>query len=416
MRILVIGSGAREHAIVKSLKREGGHTLYASPGNAGIAEDAEIVQLDVQNGREITRFAQEQDIALVIVGPEAPLIAGAVNDPRERGIAVFGPSRDAAQLEGSKTFAKEIMCEAGVPTGGAVRASSIQEVIEAMGEFGAPYVIKADGLAAGKGVLVTEDSQEAQAHAMHWLERGAVLVEEFLEGREVSLFFISDGDDLISLSPAQDYKRLQDADVGPNTGGMGAYSPVPWIAEAFGSEAEFIAQVKAQVAQPVINVMNERGTPFVGLLYCGLIVNGTTIKVIEFNARFGDPETQVILPRLKTPLSELLFAAATGTLGTKPPAEFSDSSAVTVVLASGGYPTENSEPVPLGGLENLQGVDVIHAATMKQDGALYSAGGRVLNIVATADSLEAAREVIYSQIDKVGFPGVQYRSDIAELS
>ncbi|MEO6827935.1 MAG: phosphoribosylamine--glycine ligase, partial [Microbacteriaceae bacterium] len=309
MKILILGSGAREHAIVTSLRSESAaHEIIVAPGNAGIAADAAVSALDILDQDAVTNFAIEHDVELVVIGPEAPLVAGVADALRTRGIPVFGPSQAAAQLEGSKTFAKRIMEEAGVPTGRAVLASALPDVETALDSFGAPYVVKADGLAGGKGVLVTQDRGAALAHAERWLVRGNVLVEECLTGQEVSLFLLSDGHTVLPLEPAQDFKRLGDGDTGPNTGGMGAYSPLPWLPSGF------VDEVIETVAVPTVRQLAREQTPFIGLLYCGLILTASGIRVIEFNARFGDPETQVVLPRLATPLSGLMLSAATGTL------------------------------------------------------------------------------------------------------
>ena len=417
MKILVLGSGAREHAIILALRAEGGaHEILAAPGNAGIAQDATLVELDVLDPAAVTAYANEHAVDLVVIGPEAPLVAGVADALRERGIPVFGPGKAAAQLEGSKAFAKRIMDEAGVPTGRATHARTSQEVAAALDAFGAPYVVKADGLAAGKGVIVTEDRHAAIAHAEQYLPTGPVLVEEFLSGPEVSLFFLSDGDTVRALSPAQDFKRALDGDAGPNTGGMGAYSPLPWLADRFGSEAEFVAEVTERIALPVIRQLDAEGTPFVGLLYAGLILTEQGVKVIEFNARFGDPETQVVLPRLRTPLSQLLLAAASGTLEDAPRPEFSDEAAVTVVLASEGYPEAPVTGRALTGLEDaaaVEGVHLAHAATRAQDTGLVATGGRVLNVVAVAPDFAAARERAYDAIGRIGLEGGHYRRDIA---
>jgi len=408
VRILVLGSGAREHAIITSLLSEHtDHEITAAPGNAGIAAVVPVVALDPTRGDVVSAYALDNDIELVIIGPEAPLVAGVADALRQRGIAVFGPGKAAAALEGSKTFAKRIMDEAGVPTGRAARAGSLEEAIEAIDEYGAPYVIKADGLAAGKGVLVTPDRDAAVAHAEFWLGQGAVLVEEFLAGQEVSLFLLSDGHNVLPLSPAQDYKRVFDGDEGPNTGGMGAYSPLPWLPEGF------VDEVIDTIAIPTVRQLASEDTPFIGLLYCGLIVTRQGIRVIEFNARFGDPETQVVLPRLVTPLSELLFAAATGTLGAQPRPEFSDEVAVTVVLASEGYPDEPITGRPITGLGDVKDVTVAHAATALVDGQYVATGGRVLSVVALGKDFAAARAKAYAALDTIALEGAHFRTDIA---
>ena len=411
VRILVLGSGAREHAIVTALLREEtAHTIIAAPGNAGIAADVEVIHLDPANPEVVTGFAIDNDIELVIVGPEAPLVAGVADALRTHGIATFGPGRAAAQLEGSKTFAKRIMEEAGVPTGRATRAGTLAEAVAAIDEFGAPYVVKADGLAAGKGVLVTPDRAAALAHAEYWLGHGSVLVEEFLDGQEVSLFLLSDGHTVLPLEPAQDYKRLADDDEGPNTGGMGAYSPLPWLPDGF------VDEVIETIALPTVRRLAEEQTPFIGLLYCGLIVTARGIRVIEFNARFGDPETQVVLPRLLTPLSGLLFAAASGELAGMPRPEFSDDVAVTVVLASEGYPETPITGRPITGLDTalaIHGVTVAHAATALDGDQLVATGGRVLSVVATGTDFAEARSRAYLALEAIELEGGQYRTDIA---
>jgi phosphoribosylamine--glycine ligase len=418
VRILVLGSGAREHAIILALAAEqAGHELFAAPGNAGIAAAATLVpHLDPDDAAAVTTYANDDAIDLVVVGPEAPLVAGVADALREHGIPVFGPSRAAAQLEASKGFAKRVMEAAGVPSGRAVRAGTAAEVAAALDEFGAPHVVKADGLAAGKGVLVTDDRDAALAHAEAYLPTGPVLVEEFLSGPEVSLFFLSDGDTVRALSPAQDFKRAFDGDAGPNTGGMGAYSPLPWLADEFGSERAFVEEVTRTVAEPVIRQLDAEGIPFIGLLYAGLILTPDGVRVIEFNARFGDPETQVVLPRLTTPLSELLLAAASGTLEAAAAPAFSDMVAVTVVLASEGYPGTPVTGRALTGLEDaasVEGVHVAHAATAQGDGQLVATGGRVLNVVATGSSFAQARERAYRALGEIHLEGSHSRTDIA---
>jgi len=409
VRILVLGSGAREHAIITALLRETEHhDITAAPGNAGIAAVVQVVALDPTRGDIVCQYAIENDIELVVIGPEAPLVAGVADALRQRGIATFGPGRAAAALEGSKTFAKSIMDAAGVPTGKATRAGTIAEAIAALDEYGAPYVVKADGLAAGKGVLVTPDRDAAIDHASFWLGHGAVLVEEFLAGQEVSLFLLSDGHTVLPLSPAQDYKRVFDGDEGPNTGGMGAYSPLPWLPDGF------VDEVIETIALPTIRELAAANTPFIGLLYCGLIVTSRGIRVIEFNARFGDPETQVVLPRLVTPLSGLLLAASLGELSGLPRPEFSDDVAVTVVLASEGYPEEPVTGRAISGLADVVDVSIAHAATALVHGEFVATGGRVLSVVATAPDFAGARAKVYAALQTIHLEGGHYRTDIAE--
>ena len=417
MRILVLGSGAREHAIIKALlSEEAGHHIIAAPGNAGIAGDVTVVGIDQENPSIVRDFARDEAVDLVVIGPEAPLVAGVADKLRAAGIPVFGPNRSAAALEGSKSFAKRIMDEAGVPTGRAVRAEDLDATIAALDDFGAPYVVKADGLAAGKGVLVTHDRDAAIQHATNWLGYGGVLVEEFLDGQEVSLFFITDGETVLPLSPAQDYKRLLDGDAGPNTGGMGAYSPLPWLDNRFGSETAFVDEVLETVAVPVVRQLASEGNPFQGLLYAGLILTERGIRVIEFNARFGDPETQVVLPRLVTPLSALLLGSATGTLGEQPRPAFAEASAVTVVLASQNYPETPVTGRSITGLDAavaVEGVHLVHAATADVDGGLVATGGRVLNVVALGSTFPEARGRAYEALSRIELEGGQYRTDIA---
>ncbi|WP_317230889.1 phosphoribosylamine--glycine ligase [Clavibacter sp. MX14-G9D] len=411
MKILVLGSGAREHAIVTALLREdAGHDIVAAPGNAGIARVVRVVQMDIEDPVVVAEHALGEGFELVVVGPEAPLVGGVADALRTRGVPVFGPGRAAAALEGSKTFAKRVMEEAGVPTGRAAQAGTLDEVEAALDEYGAPYVIKADGLAAGKGVLVTADRTLALQHARHYLDQGTVLVEEFLAGQEVSLFLLADGHDVLPLSPAQDYKRLGDGDAGPNTGGMGAYSPLPWL------PAGFVDEVIDTIALPTVRRLAAEQTPFIGLLYCGLILTSDGIRVIEFNARFGDPETQVVLPRLVTPLSQLLLAAASGELGGVPRPEFSDEVAVTVVLASEGYPESPRTGRVITGLEDaerVEGVSVAHAATAASDAGLVATCGRVLSVVATGAGFEEARSRVYEAVGRISLDGSQHRTDIA---
>jgi phosphoribosylamine--glycine ligase len=418
VKILVLGSGAREHAIITALLSEDAdHDITCAPGNAGIAADVPCVAISATDAGAAVNLAVGLDVDLVVIGPEAPLVAGVGDAVREAGIPVFGPDQDAAALEGSKTFAKRIMDAAGVPTGRAIRATTLLDAETALDDFGAPYVVKADGLAAGKGVIVTSDRDAAVDHASYWLAHGDVLVEEFLDGEEVSLFVLSDGHDVLPLSPAQDFKRLGNNDEGPNTGGMGAYSPLPWLDAQFGSEHAFVSECLENIALPVVRQLESEGTPFIGLLYCGLIVTKAGIRVIEFNARFGDPETQVVLPRLVTPLSELLFAAATGGLAGRERPVFSPNATITVVLASENYPETPVTGRPLGGLDKanaLEGVHLAHAATETgPEGVLLATGGRVLSVVATGTDFAQARSRAYAALGEIWLEGGQFRTDIA---
>ncbi len=409
MKILVLGGGAREHAITKALIRTGTSAaeIIVTPGNAGIAQDVEVEPgLDANDPLEVVKFALSREIDLAVIGPEAPLVAGVSDALRSQGIAVFGPSQEAAALEGSKSFAKEVMAAAGVPTAMARECSTLEQVEDALNTFGAPYVVKADGLAAGKGVIVTSDRDAALTHAKKFIGMG-ILVEEFLEGEEVSLFFLSDGQTVLPLSPAQDFKRAFDNDEGPNTGGMGAYSPLPWLPK------DFIEEVERTVAQPTVDQLARMGTPFVGLLYCGLIVTPRGIRVIEFNARFGDPETQVVLRRLVTPLAGLLHRAATGRLADGASAQFSKDVAVTVVLASEGYPERPAPDREITGITEDENVHVCHASTVRNGDELIATGGRVLSVVATASDFASARKLAYENISKIQLEGSHYRSDIA---
>ena len=412
MKILVIGSGAREHAIVNALLRdEASHESVVAPGNAGIADVVETVSLNTTDGPLIAEYAAEQGVDLVIIGPEAPLVAGVGNALRAVGIPVFGPDKAAARIEGSKEFAKEIMNAARVPTGRSMSAATMAEVETALDEFGPPYVVKADGLAAGKGVIVTSDRTAARDHAEFFIHQGLVLIEEFLDGQEVSLFVLSDGDAVIALSPAQDYKRAFDNDEGPNTGGMGAYSPLPWLPEGF------VDEIVETVAQPTIREMSRRGTPFVGLLYCGLIVTPKGVRVIEFNARLGDPETQVVLELLESSLADLLLATATGRLASVPEPVFANDVAVTVVLASEGYPESPLTGKPILGLADaleVPGVSIAHAATARDGDDFVSTGGRVLSVIARGADFTDARRRVYMALDRITLDGSHFRTDIAE--
>ncbi|MFJ9907881.1 phosphoribosylamine--glycine ligase [Streptomyces sp. NPDC101152] len=410
MKVLVIGNGAREHALCRSLSLDPDVTaLHCAPGNAGIAEVAELHAVDALDGEAVAALAERLGAELVVVGPEAPLVAGVADAVREAGIPVFGPSQEAARLEGSKAFAKDVMAGAGVPTARSYVCTTPDEVDAALDAFGAPYVVKDDGLAAGKGVVVTGDLEAARAHA-NSCER--VVIEEFLDGPEVSLFAITDGETVVPLQPAQDFKRALDGDEGPNTGGMGAYSPLPW------ADPKLVEEVLQTVLQPTVDEMRRRGTPFSGLLYAGLAITSRGVRVIEFNARFGDPETQVVLARLKTPLAAVLLAAANGTLADLEPLRWSDDAAVTVVVASHNYPGTPRTGDPITGLDEIAAEDaphayVLHAGTRREDDATVSAGGRVLSVTATGADLAEARERAYRAVARIRLDGSQHRMDIA---
>ena len=405
--VLVVGSGGREHALVLALARDPQvHTVHAAPGNPGTAEVASNHPVDVLDGEAVAGLAVGLGVELVVIGPEAPLVAGVADAVRAAGVACFGPSAAAARLEGSKAFAKEVMASAGVPTACAAVCGTAAEVATALDAFGPPYVVKDDGLAAGKGVVVTSDRAEAVEHAASC---GRVVVEEYLPGPEVSLFAITDGRTVRALQPAQDFKRLGDGDAGPNTGGMGAYTPLPWAQE------DLVAEVTRTVLQPTIDELASRGTPFAGLLYAGLALTAQGVRVIEFNARFGDPETQPLLARLRTPLAGVLYAAAVGTLHTQPELEWGDGAAVAVVLAAAGYPGTPLTGHPVRGLEvAVEGAGVVQAGTASDDdGRVVSAGGRVLAVVGTGEDLTQARERAYARIATVELEGSFYRTDIA---
>jgi len=419
VKVLVLGSGAREHALVRALTADDAvSAVIAAPGNAGIDAialcEAFPAGSDVADPPAVVGLARRHGVDLVVVGPEAPLVAGVADALREAGYAVFGPSAEAARLEGSKAFAKEVMAAAGVPTALAHVCTSLQQVESAIDALGAPYVVKEDGLAAGKGVVVTDDRAAALGHARAGLEKGTggqVVVEQFLDGPEVSVFCLTDGVTVVPLPPAQDFKRLLDGDAGPNTGGMGAYSPLDW------APAGLVDDVVERVAQPTIDEMRRRGTPFVGILYVGLALTSRGPRVIEFNCRLGDPDGQVSLARLLTPLGGLLHAAATGALDAFGPLRVSGKHAVTVVVASEGYPGAPRTGDPVTGLEDAEQVErayVLHAGTARDaDGLLVSAGGRVVGVVATGSSLREARDTAYEAVDRIGLDGSQHRTDIA---
>lgn len=400
-RVLVVGAGGREHAIVRALKRSPQRPeVFATPGNAGIAQDATIVPEGDFDGMD-----------LVVVGPEAPLVAGMADDCAGAGVPCFGPLAAVARLEGSKAFAKEVMAAAGVATGGHTVVETVEAGMEAISEY--PTVIKADGLAAGKGVVIATDAVQARAALEAMLvERRfgdtPVVVEEFLDGDELSLLAICDGETALPLAPARDYKRIGDGDTGPNTGGMGCYSPVPEVDDAF------VDRIRAEVHQPVVEELARRGTPFHGVLYAGLMLTADGPKVLEFNVRFGDPETQVVLPRLRSDLLDLLQRATRpgGLRGAV--LEWDPRSAVTVVLASGGYPESASKGDVITGLDRVPPeIEITHAGTAERDGAIVTAGGRVLNVTSLGETTRAAREHAYAAADVIRFEGRQLRRDIA---
>jgi phosphoribosylamine--glycine ligase len=421
VRILVIGSGGREHALVRALSSD---DVHAAPGNPGIAALAETYPDTPLSPAGILALAGKLSPDLVVIGPEAPLVAGAGDALREAGIRCFGPDAAAARIEGSKAFAKQVMAEAGIPTAASFTCAGEAEADQALAAFGPPYVVKDDALAAGKGVLVTEDLQAAREHARAC---GTVVIEEYLDGPEVSLFAVTDGVTAVPLLPAQDFKRAGDGDQGPNTGGMGAYAPLPWI------PADLAERTMAEVIQPAVDTMRGRGTPYQGLLYAGLALTSAGLRVVEFNARFGDPETQVVLDRLASPLGPLLAAAAAGDLAGAAPLEWRTGAAVVVVIAAEGYPekpvkgekievidTERAEVSGLGTGQELRQSErpgdsyLLHAGTARAaDGALVSAGGRVLNAVGSGPDVAAARARAYELAETVSLRGGWYRRDIA---
>ncbi|WP_115727981.1 phosphoribosylamine--glycine ligase [Actinomyces culturomici] len=433
MKVLLVGNGGREHALARALLRTSSPAdpveLVVQAGNPGLEPLGHSLVLDPTDPESIALRAKAQKVDLVVVGPEAPLVAGVADAVIAAGIPCFGPTRAAARLEASKSFAKEVMAQAGVATARSFTCRTLDEVDAALDELGAPHVVKDDALAAGKGVVVTEDRAAARAHAEACLarENGAVVIEDYLDGPEVSLFCVSDGQTVVPLVPAQDFKRVGNGNAGPNTGGMGAYSPLPRLDDAV------VDEVVRTVAQPTVDAMAERGTPFVGLLYCGLAMTSKGVRVVEFNVRFGDPETQVVLERLDSSLADLLFAAATGNLARVPAPTWSSDAAVTVVMASGGYPGPTDTGHEITGIEQaeeIEGVHVIQAGTswrITDDPAdvaagccgfepteiLVNAGGRVLDVVGRGEDVAQARERAYRGVDEISFYGEHHRTDIA---
>jgi phosphoribosylamine--glycine ligase len=403
LKVLVIGSGAREHALCEALAADPQVTeLRCAPGNPGIARSAELAPVQIEDPAAVAALARSTGADLVVIGPEAPLVAGVADAVRAAGVDCFGPSQAAAAIEGSKSFAKDVMAAAGVPTAAARSCTTEDEAAAALDEFGPPHVVKADGLAAGKGVVVTSDRSAALAHAA---ECDRVVIEEFLDGPEVSLFCVTDGQTVRPMIPAQDFKRVGDGDTGPNTGGMGSYAPLAWLPDGF------VDDVLARVVHPTLAELARRGSPFAGLLYCGLALTSKGPKVVEFNARFGDPETQSLLPLLRTPLGALLRSAATGALAEQPPLEWRDEAAVTVVLAAKGYPESPRSGDVITGSESA---GVLHAGTRwREDGAIVTAGGRVLSAVGTGPTVAAARAAAYKLAGQIHFDGEFHRADIA---
>ena len=415
MNVLLIGSGGREHALAWALSKSPKLShLFVAPGNAGIADEAECVNLDVSDHPQVLAFCRERNIQLVVVGPEAPLVAGLADDLVSAGIRVFGPSRAASQLEGSKGFTKDLCARAGIPTAAYSRHSDRDGALAALSDQSYPVVIKADGLAAGKGVIIAENRAEAVA-AVDACFDGAfgdagaeVVIEDFLVGEEASFFALCDGQSALALATAQDHKRIGDGDTGPNTGGMGAYSPAPVMSK------EMIERTMAEIIRPTLATMAQEGTPFTGVLYAGLMITAQGPSLIEYNVRFGDPEAQVLLMRLESDLLALLDGAANGRLEGME-ATWSDEAALSVVMASKGYPGAYEKNTMISGLETLEGADrlkVFHAGTARRDGTILATGGRVLNVTALGHDIADAQARAYQAISRIDWPNGMYRGDI----
>ena len=415
----MLGSGGREHALAWKLAQsrfiaDAGGTLYAGPGNPGIGEYAQLVDIDIADHSAVADFCAASGVDFVVVGPEAPLVEGLADSLREQGIAVFGPSKAAAQLEGSKGFTKDLCERAGIPTAGYVRTAKLDEAKVALGRFEPPYVLKADGLAAGKGVVIAETRAEAEA-ALDDMFGGAfgaagaeVVIEEFMEGEEASYFAITDGATIVPFGGAQDHKRVGEGDTGPNTGGMGAYSPAPILTPQVRGEAI------QRIIGPTVRALADAGTPYVGVLYAGLMLTPEGPKLVEYNCRFGDPECQVLMMRLESDLGEYLYACATNSLSALPPPKFSDDTALTVVMAANGYPGTPEKGGAIGGIEGAEatGANVFHAGTASKDGKLIANGGRVLNVTARAKDIAEAQRMAYAAVDAIDFPSGFCRRDI----
>jgi phosphoribosylamine---glycine ligase len=407
MNVLLIGSGGREHALAWKLAQSPALSkLYAAPGNPGIARHAELVDLDIADHQAVVNFCRARRIALVVVGPEAPLVAGLADDLRAADIRVFGPGKAAAQLEGSKGFTKDLCREADIPTAGYVRADGAEDALAKLAPFGLPVVIKADGLAAGKGVVIATTRDDAERAVQE--ADGPVVIEEFLDGEEASLFALSDGITVVPFGSAQDHKRVGDGDTGPNTGGMGAYSPARVLTPALERQA------MREIVEPTVQAMAEAGTPFIGVLYAGLMLTARGPKLIEYNARFGDPEAQVLMPRLESDLLLLMLACAEGRLAEADPPKFSDRVALTVVMAAKGYPGIPESGGRIEGIERAEaaGALVFQAGTKEQDGDLVASGGRVLAVTAEGPTVRWAQQAAYMAVDRIAFPGGFCRRDI----
>ncbi len=409
----MLGGGGREHALAWKLAQSPRcETLYAAPGNPGIAACAQLVDLDARDHAAVTRFCVDKVIGLVVIGPEAPLVDGLADSLRAAGIPTFGPSAAAAQLEGSKGYTKDLCVEAGIPTAGFARCTSADQAIAALPGFGLPVVIKADGLAAGKGVVIAETSEEALAAIddMFGGSFGAagaeVVIEQFLTGEEASFFALTDGVTVVPFGSAQDHKRVGDGDTGPNTGGMGAYSPAPVLTAALQEQA------MTHIVRPTVAAMAARGTPYSGVLYAGLMLTDEGPQLIEYNCRFGDPECQVLMMRLEDDLVDLLHAVATGSLAGREPPKLAPATALTVVMAANGYPGAVESGAPIALPEAEAGEMIFHAGTALRDGNLVASGGRVLNVTAVGDDVRQARESAYALVDRVDFPGGFCRRDI----